>query len=679
AGGLFEDAAVMGINRLRIEVRSGIENPVDYWSLYRSGALSESEWKKRRYEVINDNNDPNVINPAGFQFSEIDNTFDRLVLPFQDRVRIGGEKLQISLAYADSAASPFRHAGNPEEYAEFMDAVITHIKDRYGFLPDAIEVCLEPDLAGWSPTQLATAVLASAKRFPEPASFIAPSTSNAAAALTYITTMTEFETVGDHIRELSYHRYGTTSDGTLRAIASQAASFSAGTAMLEHQGGGYEELHKDLKLASCSSWQLGRLARMGANDDGSAYFFINTAPSGRPYAVMGTAARYLRQYFRYVHRGAVRIDVETTDPAFDPVAFINTDKGHVVVVKSDTAGTFHVAGLPAGAYGITYTTAADYGTDAPDTTIPDGGTLEARMPGKGVLTIHAIDPAIGGKDTTPPTVTITSPVNGETITRRILRVQATAVDNVAMAGVQFTLDGANLEAALPVPPYVINTDIASVSPGWHTLRAMAWDQSDNITISDSVRILIAPNIDTLAPHVAITTPVYAAKVTKPIIIHVDASDNIGVTGVQVQLDEMNIGDTMHAPPYDLPWDPAAIFPGLHNLTAIAFDAAGNQTMSQGVPVIVQHLSGVDDAGNANGGITIRDARFADGTIIIRFDLAREETAHAVLYDEAGRMVMEGTETGHTLLLRGAGLPNGIYLYRLTAGSVTASGRVIVRH
>ncbi|MDB5034758.1 MAG: hypothetical protein JWQ98_1999 [Chlorobi bacterium] len=677
AGELFQDAAVMGINRLRVEARSGIENPVDYWSLYRSGAISAAEWSRKRYEVVNDNNDPTMIDSSRFQFSEIDNVFDRLVMPLRDRLKSEGEELSINLAYTDSSASPFRHAANPEEYAEFMAAVTSHIQHRYGLLPDAIEVCLEPDLAGWSPAQLADAILACSRRFAEPGDFIAPSTSNAAAALNYINGMIETAGgIGDHIRELSYHRYGTTLDGTLRAIASRAESFSAEPAMLEHAGGGYEELHKDLKLASSSAWQLGRLARVGT-DDGTAYFFA--APAGRPDVVMGKAARYLRQYFRYVHRGAVRIDVETTNPAFDPVAFINADRRDVVVVKADTTGTLQVAGLPGGNYGISYTTAGAAGADAPDTTIPEGGTLEAMMPGKGVMTIRAIDPPIGQGDTIPPVVAMTTPVDGETITGSILRIQATATDNVAISGVQFRIDGVDIGGEVMGQPYAVNADAASLTQGWHTLRAIARDQAGNRSFSDSVRILIAPNSDTIPPLVEITSPTYGGKVSKPIIIHVAATDNVGIASVQVRLDGANLGDPMHAAPYDLTWDPGATFPGLHDLTAVALDAAGNRTLSRDVPVIVQHIAGVDDAGIAAGGITIRDARFADGTIIIRFDRAGEEAVHARLYDATGRMVMEGSGAGGEVVLRGGGLPAGIYLYRVTAGSATASGRVIVRH
>src|SRR5439155_5214370 len=45
-------------------------------------------------------------------------------------------------------------------------------------------------------------------------------------------------------------------------------------------------------------------------------------------------------------------------------------------------------------------------------------------------------------DTTPPTVSITSPANGATVSGTIT-VTANAADNVGVAGVHFIVDGAN--------------------------------------------------------------------------------------------------------------------------------------------------------------------------------------------------------------------------------------------
>ena len=55
-------------------------------------------------------------------------------------------------------------------------------------------------------------------------------------------------------------------------------------------------------------------------------------------------------------------------------------------------------------------------------------------------------------DTTPPTVALTQPANGATVSGTTT-VTASASDNVGVVGVQFKLDGANLGAEVSVSPY----------------------------------------------------------------------------------------------------------------------------------------------------------------------------------------------------------------------------------
>ena len=64
---------------------------------------------------------------------------------------------------------------------------------------------------------------------------------------------------------------------------------------------------------------------------------------------------------------------------------------------------------------------------------------------------------------TVPTVSITAPANGATVSGTAVTVSASAADNVGVAGVQFMLDGANLGAEDTTSPYRIawNTTTAT--------------------------------------------------------------------------------------------------------------------------------------------------------------------------------------------------------------------------
>jgi hypothetical protein len=93
----------------------------------------------------------------------------------------------------------------------------------------------------------------------------------------------------------------------------------------------------------------------------------------------------------------------------------------------------------------------------------------------------AFDPRIvltpGAGDPTPPTVSITAPPNGATISG-IVNATASAADNVGVAKVEFYVD-ATLKATDTSSPYSFDLDTAQLSNGSHTLMAKAYDAAGN--------------------------------------------------------------------------------------------------------------------------------------------------------------------------------------------------------
>jgi glucose/arabinose dehydrogenase/PKD repeat protein/chitodextrinase len=93
-------------------------------------------------------------------------------------------------------------------------------------------------------------------------------------------------------------------------------------------------------------------------------------------------------------------------------------------------------------------------------------------------------------DTTAPTVSISAPAQGATVSGTIA-VNATASDNVSVAGVQFKLDGANLGAEGTVSPYSANWNTTITTNGTHTLTAIARDASGNTATSTAVNVTVS--------------------------------------------------------------------------------------------------------------------------------------------------------------------------------------------
>jgi hypothetical protein len=385
----------LGLNRLRVEVTSGAENPVDYFAQWRAGQISESTYNSKRYEIVNDDSDPNSINASGFKWSQLDATIDGLVVPMRQRLQARGETLWVNICYVDFGSSTFEHKNNPSEYAEFVLAAYQHIQSKYGFVPDSWEVILEPDTgtAAWSALQVAQAIKAAGDRLTAAGftpNFVAPSTTNAGNAPIYVDQIAAIAGAMQYVGEFSYHRYCCATTTVLQGLSSRALQYNKRTAMLEWIGADYNTLHEDLKLGRNSTWQQFTLAGplSWGPDSGDRYYLVDDTNVSSPVITMGSRTKFLRQYFKFVRSGARRIDAASGNVNFDPLAFINTNGKYAVVVKAAANGSFTILGLPPGNYGIKYTTSSQYNIDQTDVTVNSGQGLTTSIPAAGVITVY---------------------------------------------------------------------------------------------------------------------------------------------------------------------------------------------------------------------------------------------------------------------------------------------------
>ncbi|MGI9079036.1 MAG: hypothetical protein ACR2G6_17160 [Gemmatimonadaceae bacterium] len=389
----------LGINRLRLELRSGTENATDYQTLFNSGAITREEWQCNRYATVNDDDDPNHINEAGFQWAALDYKVEQVVLPVKRRIEANGERLYLNLNYVAfakrmCAGKAYDHQ-NPEEYAEFILAAVTHLHAKYGLIPDGLEIILEPDnTRHWqSGTIIGHAIVAVTRRLSSAGfelEIIAPSTKRMSAAVPYISDMAKVPGAIEQVTEFSYHRYGGVSKENLRAIAATTQRYGLRAAMLEHIGSGHDDLHEDLETGFNSAWQQYTLAFPSVGPDkqnGGAYVVPNISDTLNPVIRLGNPSRYLRQYFRYIRRGAVRLGARSDARQFHPLAFVNADGRYVLVVKADEGGPFKVRNLPPGVYGISYTTADT--SHVTEHAVAAGAILSASIPSAGVITVFA--------------------------------------------------------------------------------------------------------------------------------------------------------------------------------------------------------------------------------------------------------------------------------------------------
>ena len=98
----------------------------------------------------------------------------------------------------------------------------------------------------------------------------------------------------------------------------------------------------------------------------------------------------------------------------------------------------------------------------------------------------------------------------------------------------------------------------------------------------------APNVDTQPPSVSIS-PLAASTVTGLVPVNVTATDNVGVTKVELHVNGATVA-TDTATPFGFSWNSASVPNGTATLVAYAYDAAGNVGQSAPVSVAVANVS-----------------------------------------------------------------------------------------
>jgi hypothetical protein len=86
--------------------------------------------------------------------------------------------------------------------------------------------------------------------------------------------------------------------------------------------------------------------------------------------------------------------------------------------------------------------------------------------------------SLTGTDQTAPTLTLSAPMNGSTVSGSTT-VSADAGDNAAVGAVQFKVDGGNVGPAVTAAPYKVAWNTTAVANGSHVVSAVASDAGGN--------------------------------------------------------------------------------------------------------------------------------------------------------------------------------------------------------
>ena len=118
---------------------------------------------------------------------------------------------------------------------------------------------------------------------------------------------------------------------------------------------------------------------------------------------------------------------------------------------------------------------------------------------------------------------------------------------------------------------------------------MARDAAGNT--GNAQEITVTVNNDGTPPSVSLTNPSDGATVSGTIAVSADATDNVGVVGVQFSIDGNALGAEDTVAPYEVNWNTLTVGNGNHLVTAAARDAAGNSA-SASISVTVSNTDDV---------------------------------------------------------------------------------------
>ncbi|HLC24780.1 MAG TPA: S8 family serine peptidase [Nitrosopumilaceae archaeon] len=180
-------------------------------------------------------------------------------------------------------------------------------------------------------------------------------------------------------------------------------------------------------------------------------------------------------------------------------------------------------------------------------------------------------------DTTPPTVTITNPQDGSTISG-LTMVSVAATDDIAVSYVELYVNDVLLSKKIG-SPYDFAIDAKNLPPGSNVLKAKAVDSTNNFS-EDTITVLVQEN--TVPPSISITNPTNGAIVSGYVKMSAVPSNFATTPSVNFFIDGV-LKSTDASSPYEYYWNTNLQSVGLHTITVQAFDSNGN-TASNSISV-----------------------------------------------------------------------------------------------
>ncbi|AKQ66210.1 hypothetical protein A176_003122 [Myxococcus hansupus] len=332
------------------------------------------------------------------------------------------------------------------------------------------------------------------------------------------------------------------------------------------------------------------------------FVFSVPVPEGAEALTIQAAARDSFNHevrSQVVHLPVVK-DQPPTVAIAEPRAGVTLTEGRdfaFVVAAQDDVGVTSVEAVVEGGIGGTLRLSASTAPYRFRVPLPFGSkdrTLTLRATARDTSGKEARAPVVQvsvQKDETPPVVSFLRPADqSEMVEGQVLRVEATADDNVGVVRVAFKIDGRD-HVTMPAPPYAFSYRVPQAKVGSQlSIEATATDTS-GLTSSSTVRVGVVKD----DPPVVALKPISQMVAGRPTALVAEASDDVAVANVRFFVtrpgeSEVEIGrrnqlpfEFIYTPDRSLGIDPPATL----TFRASASDVAGQEVFSSPVSVTIE--------------------------------------------------------------------------------------------
>jgi thiol-disulfide isomerase/thioredoxin len=190
-----------------------------------------------------------------------------------------------------------------------------------------------------------------------------------------------------------------------------------------------------------------------------------------------------------------------------------------------------------------------------------------------------------GEDTTPPSITITSPDDNEVVQGNVI-IEATVTDNVELQNVQYRIDNGLWELMFFKTPdpdtdpkyYYSEWDTTIFNNDVYTITVRATDSSYNSNEKSITVTVSNSNEDYEDPQISFVTPINGDTIGGSTTIKVEVTDDVGINYVQYSIDfgDWKAMTRKGTTTYEAQLNTGSLEDGAHTLSIKAVDSSNNE-------------------------------------------------------------------------------------------------------